>query len=553
MGDWRRVRTGNFLTERKGRYKPGDVAIEGLQRVNKIDFTGNIHLSDKDSKTDLIMVCPGDLLISGINVAKGAIAVHHGENPVVATIHYSSYTFDETLVSIEYFRRFVKSPLFEQTLKDQVRGGIKTEIKPKDFLPLRINLPDIDIQREIAKHFQRIEDELSALTHETDRQQSLIKKLRKAILQEAVEGKLTADWRKQHPVSKGDPRHDATALLTQIKAEKERLIKAGRLRKEIPLSPISDSDKPFELPERWVWCRLGTIITSLCYGTSQKCDYDSRRSAKVLRIPNVSSGVITIDDLKYADLSDEEIAELSLAANDILIIRSNGSKELVGRMVVTTDAHEGFAYAGYLIRLRFLFATLTSYIHKCSASTLIRDQIEIPLRTTVGINNINTAEIAALMIPLPPLAEQQAIVTRVNSLMAMIDELEQQVFERKEQAQMLMQAVLREAFAGGDENCAVGLDDAADEIEAPEVRVKGKPVQAAKSVERPSFQAADQGNIPQTILAAMQPGQVYSRADLLVATGVAEADWTWAIRQLKDDGLVVQEGEKRGARYRLSK
>ena len=122
MGEWRQVKIGDFLSARKGKYKPDDKVVAGLQRVDKIDFSGKIHLSEKGSKTDLIMVFPGDLLISGINVAKGAVAVYHGEKPVVATIHYSTYTFDESLVSIDYFRRFVRSSIFEETQQCPVRN-----------------------------------------------------------------------------------------------------------------------------------------------------------------------------------------------------------------------------------------------------------------------------------------------------------------------------------------------------------------------------------------------------------------------------------------------
>src|SRR3972149_4151650 len=84
MGEWKRVKIGQFLKERGGRYDPGDDTIQGLKRLNKIDFSGEIHLSDKWSKTDMIVVEPGDLVISGINVSKGAIAVYHGEDAITA-------------------------------------------------------------------------------------------------------------------------------------------------------------------------------------------------------------------------------------------------------------------------------------------------------------------------------------------------------------------------------------------------------------------------------------------------------------------------------------
>src|SRR3990172_13284271 len=109
MGEWKRAKIGRFLKERGGRYDPGDETIQGLKRLNKIDFSGEIHLSDKGSKTDMIIVKPEDLVISGINVSKGALAVYHGEEPITATIHYSSYVFDESQIDIDYFKRFVRS------------------------------------------------------------------------------------------------------------------------------------------------------------------------------------------------------------------------------------------------------------------------------------------------------------------------------------------------------------------------------------------------------------------------------------------------------------
>ena len=130
MSEWKKVKIGEFLTEREGRFKPDDKRISKYQRLDKIDFSGNSHLSNKPTKTDMILVQPGDLVISGINVAKGAITVYQGDEPVCATIHYSSYTFDSSKVDLDYFKFFVKSDAFVAAIQKQVKGGIKTEIKP---------------------------------------------------------------------------------------------------------------------------------------------------------------------------------------------------------------------------------------------------------------------------------------------------------------------------------------------------------------------------------------------------------------------------------------
>src|SRR3990167_4490746 len=283
MGEWKRVKISQFLKEREGRYDPDDKAVLGLKRLNKIDFSGEIHLSDKGSKTDMIIVEPGDLVISGINVSKGALAVYHGKEPITATIHYSSYVFDERQIDIDYFKRFVRSQSFVQALKDQVKGGIKTEIKPKHFLPLEIHLPDIESQKEIVSFFKRIENEMGDLSGEITHQQSFLKQLRQRILQDAIEGKLTAKWREQNPELISGDNH-ALKLLEKIKAEKERLIKEGntstklsaRIKKDAsraqsrskPLAPITDDEKPFDLPDGWVWCRLGEICDFITKGTT---------------------------------------------------------------------------------------------------------------------------------------------------------------------------------------------------------------------------------------------------------------------------------------------
>ena len=222
MSEWEKVKIGDFLTEREGRYKPDDSKISKYKRLDKIDFSGTIHISDKPTKTDMIIVHPGDLVISGINVAKGAVAVYQGDEPVCATIHYSSYTFDSSKVDLDYFKYFVKSPEFIAALQKQVKGGIKTEIKPKHLLPLEISIPDLQTQQEIVKKISLQLQKTEQLSVEIESQKNYIKLLRQNILQEAIEGKLTAEWRKQNPVQKGNPNYDAEALFEQIQKEKSQ-------------------------------------------------------------------------------------------------------------------------------------------------------------------------------------------------------------------------------------------------------------------------------------------------------------------------------------------
>lgn len=269
MSEWQKVKIGNFLKARQSKYKPDDDAIANLKRLNKIDFSGRIHLSDKPTKTDMIIVNSGDLVISGINVEKGAIAVHQGSEPITATIHYSAYEFDESKIDIDFLKRFLKSPAFISALQEQTKGGIKTEIKAKTLLSINVKLPSLSEQKTINKRFDSFENELIELGSEISNQKTYLTQLRQAILQEAIEGKLTADWRVKNPVQKGNPDHDAQALLETIKAEKQKLRADGKIKKEKPLASINPDDVPFALPDGWVWVRLNELINpqrALTYG-----------------------------------------------------------------------------------------------------------------------------------------------------------------------------------------------------------------------------------------------------------------------------------------------
>ena len=101
---WEKVPMSEFLKHRDLRFKPKDKHIIDLRRIEKIDFSGNIITSTKPSNTDMILVKNGDLVISGINVEKGAMAVYQGKEDLTATIHYSSYEFDKAKINEEFLK-----------------------------------------------------------------------------------------------------------------------------------------------------------------------------------------------------------------------------------------------------------------------------------------------------------------------------------------------------------------------------------------------------------------------------------------------------------------
>lgn len=282
---------------------------------------------------------------------------------------------------------------------------------------------------------------IQTLQKRKENQLELIGLLRQQILQDAITGKLSEKWRKENPDIES-----AEVLLEKVKAEKEKLVKVGRIRKQKPLPPIKENEMPFVLPPKWIWCRLQDLLETIQYGSSVKCTTEKEEGmTAVLRIPNVSSGEVNLDDLKYANLSIKEKNALNLKKGDLLIIRSNGSKDIVGQATLVRQDMDSFSYAGYLIRLRTLVES--EYLLGCFRSDLIRSQIETPLRTTVGINNINSTEISNLLIPLPPEDEQHQIIGQLEVVLHKIENLKVKNNYAIETIAKMRKTILKDMFS----------------------------------------------------------------------------------------------------------
>ena len=445
MMNWKKTRIGQFLFERKDKYKPDDKVIAGLNRIDKIDFSGNFYIAQKPSKTNMILICPGDLVISGINVSKGAMGIYNGKEDVSATIHYSSYTFDTEKINVEYFKRFLKSPEFMRLLKEQVKGGIKTEIKPKHILSLEISLPDIDEQRKILSHFESIEIEDVELKSELVHQQTLVKKLRQQIIQEAIEGKLTTEWREETPDVE-----PANELLARIAAEKEQLVKDKKIKKQKPLPPVSEEEKPFELPEGWVWCQLSDVIyESPRNGYSPKAvDYPTE--TKTLKLGATTSGNFIKSEIKYINEEIDKDSFLWLEYDNILIQRAN-SIDFVGVSAIYEGEKHQFVYPDLMMKIKPVSVIFGNYLHSVLLSPYCRNYFR---NNAVGAQKsmpkINQRVVSSALIPLCSIGEQKAIFDKLKKLREICDQLETQITQNQTHAEQLMQAVLKEAFTGNE-------------------------------------------------------------------------------------------------------
>ena len=337
----------------------------------------------------MILIKPGDLVVSGINAAKGAIAIYGEENKssIAATIHYGSYIPDKSKVDVQYLWRLLRSDTFRDLLQEYVPGGIKTELRSKRLLPIPIPIPSLEVQHRIMA---RIE-ELATRIEEA-----------RELRRRAVEGT------------------EAFAQIFLDRVYSSNVLRFGVLPLDEACITITDGD------------HLTPSFT------------DS--GVKFIFVGNVSSGIMHFNGCKYVDpdyyaaikshrkpqkgdvLYSAVGATLGIPAivntNEIFCFQRHVALIRPDPKIITTE------FLWYMLRSKTLFKNAWS-------ETTGSAQPTVPLRA-----------IRALQIPVPPKEEQCRIVSHLDSLQTKLDALKRHQAETAAELDALLPAVLERAFRG---------------------------------------------------------------------------------------------------------
>ncbi len=277
----------------------------------------------------------------------------------------------------------------------------------------------------------------SQFLNELTTQLSLLTTLRQSILTEAVQGHLTARWRQENPGTE-----PARELLQRIAAEKAQLIKEKKIGKEKPLPPITEAEMPYKVPEGWVWCRLGEVA-SHCLGKMLDQNKNKGKSLPYLRNINVRWFTFSLDDIKEMLFEDKERERFTIQKGDLVLCEGGypgrGAIWKYDNTIMFQKALHRIRFIGELTSAEYFLYFLFLKDSDRSIETYF---------TGAGIQHLTGNSLNRILFPLPPLAEQHAIVEKVNTLMAYCDELEQQVRQSRADLDLLMGAVLGEVFGG---------------------------------------------------------------------------------------------------------
>ena len=316
-------------------------------------------------------------------------------------------------IMIEYLLWFVKSSYF-------INGGVKSftgtagqQRIHKDYLSyVLLPLPPLAEQRRIVEKIEEVLNHIEHLKVNEEKlsllQKNFPDKLKKSLLQAAIQGKLTEQ------LSTDDNVED---LLAEIRKEKEKLIKEKKIKKQKPLPPITEEEIPFEIPENWRWVRLGDVSHNVQYGVTASAKKTG--DARLVRISDIQENNIVWDLVPYCNIVDKLKEVYVLKENDILFARTGGT---VGKSVVVKNVLPNAVFASYLIRLNYNRLLNYRYIKYFMESDLYWKQLNDGTTVTAQ-PNCNGNTLSKMIIPLPPLNEQKRIVEQLDRLLANVEDL----------------------------------------------------------------------------------------------------------------------------------
>lgn len=400
---WVTAPIGELCSLKNGRaFKPSDwqssgVPIVRIQNLNNASASYNYYQGKADERHRLK---GGELLFAWSGTPGTSFGAHIWQGgEAVLNQHIFRVDFDGAALDKRFFRFAINEKLND--LIGVAQGGVGLRHVTKGvFESTSILVPPRAEQTRIADQLDTLLARVNACNDHLDAIPGILKRFRLAVIRTAMTGGLS----------------DSSAEV---------------------------------LSQEWTTSTIGGVTVDLRYGTSKKCDYGAE-GVGVLRIPNITSaGGVSQSDLKFAQFDEQETKKLALKSGDLLVIRSNGSLDLVGRCGLVSEKDEGLLFAGYLMRLRVNTDLVRpAFIMYWLMAADQRKRIELLAKSTSGVNNLNAEELRSLPLRFPTLPEQDEILRKVEAYMACADRIEARYIAMYAQTQRLAPQVLAKAFRG---------------------------------------------------------------------------------------------------------
>ena len=413
--NWCWVRLAECLDVRDGthdspKYVSNGVPLVTSKNINggKLDLENTKLISRQDANKINIRskVDPGDILFAMIGSIGNPVLIEHKQEFCIKNV--ALFKNINNLMCMKFMLLFFEYIQF--ILKKEASGGVQSFISLNHFRNFLVPLPPEAEQQRIVGLIEELLPEIESLKNDEvkleELQKSFPKKMKDSILQYAIQGKLT-----QQLPEDGDARD----LLKEIQKEKARLIKEGKIKKEKPLPEITEDEIPFEIPENWCWVRLGEI-SDISAGTTPDKKYIIAKG----NIPYYKvSDMNTQGNDKYMGIAQEYLSEQypgKLLEPGTIIYPKNGGAVFTNKRRITTnkclvDLNTGFCkpYNNFCVNYLFYWFLMLNLANYYSGTAL---------------PTVSAGVIKNLLIPIPPLSEQNRIVACLEKLLPLCEKLQ---------------------------------------------------------------------------------------------------------------------------------
>jgi len=274
--------------------------------------------------------------------------------------------------------------------------------------------------------------------------------LRKAaILGRAFRGELTAQWREENKDNSltrcGQPSSSLNEIAGQARNDEALLARKDEHSLE---DTIPKEEQPYDIPESWVWVKTGSLIDlyrGVSFGKDDVKKSKKKNSCLIMRGGNIEEGSINFDDNVYVDKSIVKPNQF-IKKHDVIIVSSTGSTKVIGRAGISDDDYSDVAFGAFLTLVRSSKQFNKKFIALFFQTEMYRNTIR-GLAKGTNINNLRNDYILNMPFPLPPLAEQEEIVRRLESIFEK-EEKAKEICNMVEKIELMKKAILARAFRG---------------------------------------------------------------------------------------------------------
>mgnify|MGYP001094466291 CR=1 FL=1 len=454
-----------------------NLTVYGVTNTGGVSITNN---KVSENLGNYIVLNEHQFAYNPYRINVGSIGLTPKETFGIVSPAYVVFETDEHIDS-EFLLYYLKSSIGINLIKWYGdRGGVRATLRYSDLE--KIDFPNISLEKQLSilSKIKKIESRLELIVAETVIGD--VEKLRQSILQQAVEGKLCEQNPDDEP---------ASVLLKKIKEEKNKLVKERKIKKQKDFPLVSDEENHFKIPCNWEWCRINDIsfVTKLAgFEFTKYFNLTDNGAVPVIRAQNVRKNRIDTTNLLYIDMKTSKLLNRCALDKKCLLMTFIGAG--IGDVAIFEEKQR-FHLAPNVAKIE-LYGCVEEYILYFLLSTSGQKEI-FKYHKATAQPSLSMETIREICVPIPPLAEQQRIVEKVNKLMLLCDELEKEVNVAQQYASQIMESVLQEAFS----------DDKQIKEEQAKQKCQVISIQSEQKAEL-RFAMAARGTIKQSTLESLQ-------------------------------------------------